>query len=183
LGTDFGQVGELVQAFLRVKPCLKWVLALSLIVGVGAGVYYRLARNPAYVSEAIAMVRPQQPLEVDQEANGARKTGHWSMLPKPLSVNDYVFLLKSDSVLGAVAAAYSTYHPQADASEELNITQLNHMLQAESRLELKTPYTVSYHPTVKLSVTAGSREMAHELATAWLSVATERTHQVTFAAK
>ncbi|MBI4560012.1 MAG: hypothetical protein HY706_20665 [Candidatus Hydrogenedentes bacterium] len=182
MSQERSQLAELVRLGVQIRPYL-WLILLGSVLAAGAvGIYCYGFYEPTYTSEAIAMVRPQAYVE-NSKPEKEPSQQNLNLLPKPLDVTDYVLLLKSDGILGALAEAYNTYYPETDLAKRLTVERLRRQLVARERLELKTAYAVSYYPTVIMQTQAASPEEAHRLADLWMQVARGRTHRITYSAK
>lgn len=175
---------ELLRLLAQVRPFLKWFLFASAVIAVALAVYARIIFRPTYVSEAIALIRPQVSIGTESGNTGASAS---SLLAHPLNITDYVLLLRSDSALSAVAEAYNqeahNQYGDRDPAKRVTVAGLKRRLYARERLELKTPYQVRYNRTLTMRVNAPSSEMAYRLATIWVDVVERRTHDITFAAR
>jgi len=175
------QLAELFRILLKIWPRMKWILLASIVCGGAVGGYAFFCVRPSYVSEAIALVRPQRAVEIkrtkDEEVQGT------SVLPEPLGVTDYVLLLQSDGVLSAVAKAYNQYQINKGLEGRVTAVELKRKLTPMERLQLKTPYAVVYYPTIEMRVTAPSRDMAYDLANLWVNVVQARTEDIAFSGK
>lgn len=181
---DWGQLGDIARLFVQLKPNFKWITLVSLVVALLAGAYVALTHQPTYLSEAIAIVRPQQvPLSRSRkdEAQPREEKGK-SLLPQPLNVTDYVLFLQSDGMLASIAQAYNAYHAK-ESEPLLTVAQLRRMMMPNARLEIKTPYAVEYYPTIELRVSAQAPDKAYELARLWVETARDWSKTVTFSAK
>ncbi|MGI6460490.1 MAG: Wzz/FepE/Etk N-terminal domain-containing protein [Candidatus Hydrogenedentales bacterium] len=184
MSKDLGQLGDMARLFVQLKPNFKWISLVSLVAALLVGAYVALTHEPAYQSEAIAIVRPQQvPVSRSRkdEAQPREEKGK-SLLPQPLNVTDYVLFLKSDGMLASIAQAYNTYHA-SESEPLLTVAQLRRMMTPTARLEIKTPYTVEYYPTIELHVSAQSPDKTYELARLWVETARDWSKTVTFSAK
>ncbi len=183
MSKDWGQLGDIARLFVRLRPNFKWIALASLVVGLIAGIYVAMTHKPTFVSETIAIVRPQQMLlsRSTEDAQSGEKTPG-SLLPHPLDVTDYVLFLQSEGMLTAVSEAYNSYHLR-DSERPLGVAQLRRMLIPNSRLEIKTPYTVEYYPTIEMRVFAPSPDKAYDLARLWVEAAKDWATKVTFSAK
>jgi len=171
------QVTYLVELVLEVRSFLKWVLLVAAIASFAAGVYGVVFMTVIYESEAIGLVRPQQPGQQALEAKAP------PFLPQSLGVPDCVLLLTSEAVLAEVASAFNVYHTAGAAELQISAAELRDMVSAGSKLELKSPYTVSYYPTIEMRVRSSVPEKAYQLASIWVDIAKRRTHDITFSAK
>ena len=54
------QLAELLRVFLKIRRQFKWIVLVSIAFGVIVGIYAFYSVSPSYVSEAIALVRPQR---------------------------------------------------------------------------------------------------------------------------
>lgn len=160
------QTGLLIGYSLRVRRFVPVALILALVAGGLVEAYRRATVATVYVSETVAIVRPQaafrstpQSTVVNYLNNPDRDA---EFLPKPLSVVDYELLVKTHDVLAAVAAAYNEEH-----GGNVTVGTLRGYLQAVTKLELRTPYEVRYYPTMQLRVQAPDAALANELASIW----------------
>ncbi|HQK77200.1 MAG TPA: Wzz/FepE/Etk N-terminal domain-containing protein, partial [Candidatus Hydrogenedentes bacterium] len=162
---EWGQLGDIARLFVQLMPNFKWIALVSLAVALIAGAYVALTHEPTYLSEAIAIVRPQQLLVARAKKDETQPIEEKakSLLPQPLDVTDYVLFLQSEGMLSSVAQAYNTYHA-SDSEPLLTVAQLRRMLTPNARLEIKTPYAVEYYPTIELRVAAQSPDKAYNLA-------------------
>ena len=60
MSKEWGQLGDIARLFVQLMPNFKWIALVSLAVALIAGAYVALTHEPTYLSEAIAIVRPQQ---------------------------------------------------------------------------------------------------------------------------
>ncbi len=184
MSKEWGQLGDIARLFVQLKPNFKWIALVSLAVALVAGAYVAITHEPTYLSESIAIVRPQQMLvsrtKKDETQSSEEKAK--SLLPQPLDVTDYVLLLQSEGMLASIAQAYNTYHA-SESDPLLTVAQLRRMMAPNARLEIKTPYAVEYYPTIELRVTAQSPDKAYELARLWVETARDWSKTVTFSAK
>ncbi len=161
------QLGLFVRYGLRARRAIAGALVLALLAAAAVEMYRRGTRTISYVSESIAIVRPQAAFRNTGQASVisylANPDNEAYFLPKPLTVVDYALLVMSQSVLESVAAAYNAAHPES----KLEAAGLRGFLQPITKLELKTPYEVRYYPTMQLRVQAPNGEVAHELAGIW----------------
>ena len=160
------QVGLLIGYGLRVRRFVPVALVLAVVVAGLVEAYRRANVSTVYVSETVAIVRPQavfrstpQTTVVNYLNNPDRDA---EFLPEPLSVVDYEALVKTHDVLEAVATAYN-----AEYGGQVTVGMLRGYLQAVTKLELRTPYEVRYYPTMQLRVQAPNAELAHGLAVVW----------------
>jgi len=181
---EWGQLGDIARLFVQLMPNFKWIALVSLAVALIAGAYVALTHEPTYLSEAIAIVRPQQLLVARAKKDETQPIEEKakSLLPQPLDVTDYVLFLQSEGMLSSVAQAYNTYHA-SDSEPLLTVAQLRRMLTPNARLEIKTPYAVEYYPTIELRVAAQSPDKAYNLARLWVETARDWSKTVTFSAK
>ncbi|HOD48537.1 MAG TPA: hypothetical protein PLM14_09000 [Candidatus Hydrogenedentes bacterium] len=183
MNNEWGQLADFARLFVRLRPNLRWIALVSTVLALIVGAYVALTYEPSFVSETIAIVRPQQIL-VGTAKEGAeqRVEPNKNLLPQPLDVTDYVLFLQSEGMLSLVAQAYNTYHVQG-SENLLTVAQLRRMLSPMSRLEIKTPYTVEYYPTIEMRVSAQDADKAYNLATLWVEAARDWAKTVTFSAK
>ena len=175
-----GQLTEILGFLVRGRVHLKWILLVSVLIGLAGTVYGRIRFKPRYRSEAIALIRPQIPTIADEDED---ENGSGGLLTQPLNITDYVILLKSEGVLSQVAKQYNDERESGNREDQITVARLRKWLFVREQLELKTPYAVRYAPTVMMRVSAPSQEMAHRLAEIWVEVVENQTHDVTFSAK
>lgn len=164
-----------IALVLATKPYRNRILLLSVLAAILAAFYSYTFRPMTYVSEFIALIRPQQVKDDTQSLP--------SIAPEPLRISDYVLLAKSKSVLTEVADTYNERFASEKESHRLTVDLLRKMCFAEARLELKTAYTVLYHPTLVMRVSASDAEMAKNIASIWVEVAKKEAHNVAFSSK
>lgn len=175
------QVAEFLRLYIRLRPNVKNILIIAAAVTVLATFVWFVSYRPSFTSEAIALVRPQQATEAPRTPEAAAKVE--GLFPKPLGVADYVVLMKSDAILMAVAKAYNERVAKDDPEAAVSVARLRAQLVATSRLEIKTPYTVSYYPTVEMRASAYTPEGAAELMAIWIQEIKAKAHEITFATK
>jgi hypothetical protein len=161
------QIGLFVRYALRMRWAIPVGLAVALVVAGAVELYRRATLATSFVSETVAVVRPQAAFRVNTGATVINYLNNpdrdAAFLPEPLSVVDYALLVKTQDVLEAVAAAYNAKHGEGAVTP----SALRGYLQPITKLELRTPYEVRYYPTMQLQARAPNSELAYELARIW----------------
>jgi hypothetical protein len=173
------QLEEFLRIYLRLQPVFRRILVIAAVLTLLASGGWLLCYRPGYVSEAIVLVRPRQPASPHPHEIASLVT---DLVPKPLGVADYALLMMSDGILLAVADRVNTRN-EGDAAGGVTLQSLRARLSAESRLEIKTPYTVSYYPTIEMRARAADPHTAQGLMDVWITVIKDQAHEIAFAVK
>ena len=180
MSENSSQFVDFLRLYLRLRPNARNIALIAGAVALLVTLAWYLSYSPTFTSGAIALVRPQQ----TEQSPDDEKNGHIaSLFPKPLGVPDYTVLMKSDAILTAVADTYNERYANDDPDLAVNAAGLRVQLNATSRLEIKTPYAVSYYPTIEMSAFAYAPESAAALMDVWIDQVKEKAHEITFSTK
>jgi len=130
------QIGLLVRYVLRARWAIPATLIAAVIAAVATELYRRATQSTTYVSETVAVVRPQAAFKINAHANVINYLNNpdkeAEFLPEPLSVVDYALIIKTQDVLEAVATRYNEQHGEGAVS----VGALRSYLQPVTKLEL-----------------------------------------------
>lgn len=190
MASEMSQAGLLFELAQRVLPHWKRITVASVVGGLIIGILAHRVAVPNYISEAVFLVQPQRVLEefvgylpLEEQVVFPPKPVT-SFLPKPLSVEDYVLIFESNSLLQEVADTFNAQYPdQLGARGPLSRYDVKKMLTASSRLELKTPYDVQYLATLVLRSEAPTASMAKTLLETWVGIGQKWLQDLTYSAR